>query len=97
MTGILGMIKLTLDTELTGKQRDYPEMTLSSAESMLTIINEILDSARIGAGKLEIDSFQFNVKTVVSSTARFFSRSRRPGSRAPFDHRNAGKCNDGRP
>jgi len=73
MNGILGMTRLALDTELTAEQREYLEMAVSSAESLLIIINEILDFSRIEAGKLEIDAVSFNLKAVVEETAKFFS------------------------
>jgi two-component system, sensor histidine kinase len=73
MNGILGMTRLTLDTELTAEQREYLGLAVTSADSLLTIINDILDFSKIEAGKLEISSLPFDVRTVVEQTSRFFS------------------------
>ena len=66
MNAILGMIYLCLQTELSEKQWDYLTKTQSAANSLLGIINDILDFSKIEAGKLELESVQFSLNTVIN-------------------------------
>jgi len=62
MNGVLGMIELALDTELTSEQREYLEMVKSSALSLLTVLNDVLDFSKIEVGKLDLESIEFNLR-----------------------------------
>lgn len=65
MNGIFGMTELALTTDLTTEQREFLSMVKSSADSLLVIINDILDYSRIEAGKITFDSLRVNIREVV--------------------------------
>ena len=62
MNAIIGLSRLALDTELDRRQRGYLERLHGSAQSLLGIINDVLDLAKIEAGKVELvmESFDFD-------------------------------------
>jgi signal transduction histidine kinase/CheY-like chemotaxis protein len=65
MNGIIGLSELLLFTELNAQQRDYAESIASSANALLTILNDILDLSKIQSGKLSIEALPFNLRDVV--------------------------------
>ncbi len=67
MNGVIGMTQLLLKTKLDERQLDYAQTVQDSAESLLTIINDILDISKIESGKIELEYHEFNIKAIVSS------------------------------
>jgi two-component system, sensor histidine kinase and response regulator len=65
MNGVIGMTGLLLDTPLSDAQRAMAETVRSSADSLLTIINDILDFTKIEAGKLDLETTEFDLRQVV--------------------------------
>ena len=68
MNGILGMTELLLGTPLNDKQRRFAQAVLRSGESLLEIINDILDFAKIEAGRLELAPTDLVVRSLVEDT-----------------------------
>jgi PAS domain S-box-containing protein len=72
MHGILGMSNLLLKTPLDATQRDYAATLKVSAESLLAIINDILDFAKIEAGKLGIEHVPFSPQVLLHDVVALF-------------------------
>ena len=72
MNGIIGMTELALDTPLSAEQRDYLETAKSSAESLLAILNDILDLSKVESGKLELESTAFSMDDLLGQLVRPF-------------------------
>ncbi len=62
MNGVLGMLGLMMRTELNTRQKHYATLARSSADSLLAIIDDILDLSKIEAGKIELEILDFNLR-----------------------------------
>lgn len=74
MNGIIGMTGLLLDTRLDGKQRNYVDVTMKSADALLTIINDILDFSKIEAGKLELEAVPFDLQSLTEDVSELMAQ-----------------------
>ncbi|MFZ6653996.1 response regulator [Undibacterium sp. TJN19] len=73
MNAVLGMSYLLSKTELNHSQRNYLEMIRSSGQSLLSILNDILDISKIEAGRIELSPTRFYLKDILSALANMMS------------------------
>ncbi len=69
MNGVIGMTGLLLDTDLDAEQRRYAEIVRSSGESLLVLINEILDFTKMEAKKLDLETQDFDLSILMDDFA----------------------------
>jgi len=70
LNGVIGMTDLALGTELTPEQREYLETVKLSADSLLGVINDVLDFSKMEAGKANLDARDFNLRESLEATLR---------------------------
>lgn len=68
MNGVIGMTNLLAETELTEDQREYVETIKASGDTLLRIINDILDYSKIESGKLQVDESVLSLKKLVDDS-----------------------------
>lgn len=67
MTGILGMASLLSDTKLSDEQKSYLTAVEQSAQALLTLVDDILDTSKIEAGKVALTAHAFSIEACVAS------------------------------
>jgi len=70
MNGVIGMAGLLIDENLNKKQQEYAETIRDSGEALLTIVNDILDFSKLEAGQLELETYSFDLLTLVEGTSQ---------------------------
>ena len=66
MNGVLGMAELLSYTELTSQQEEYLSYIKSSGDSLLALINDVLDLSKIEAGKVELEDVDFSLRRAIN-------------------------------
>lgn len=75
LNSIIGLIELTLDTDLKLSQREDLEVVIAAAHSLLSLINDILDFSKIEAGKLELEEVAFNLRDFLGESLKIVAAS----------------------
>ena len=65
MNGVIGMTSLLLESPLEGEQREVVESIRVSGETLLAIVNDVLDFAKIEAGKLDLELVPFELQPLI--------------------------------
>jgi signal transduction histidine kinase/ActR/RegA family two-component response regulator len=73
MNGIIGMIQLLCETNLTEEQKDFVYTIRDSGNSLLTIINDILNFSKIESGNLQLEAHPFRLKDIIKSVCNLLS------------------------
>lgn len=70
INGVLGMLTLLADTQLSKTQKHFSKLAKISAETLLHLINDILDFSKIEAGKLAIEKIEFSLPNCIVETVQ---------------------------
>jgi len=73
MNGVLGMLNLLQTTTLDQEQADYVNTAYNSGDVLLTVLNDILDSAKIESGKLEIECIEYSLRQLLEDVADLYA------------------------
>ncbi len=85
LNGIIGLTDLTLGTELSSGQRDYLGMVKNSADLLLSLVNDILDVAKIEAGRLSLETTSFDLHKMINRKSHLALRASEKGLTLTYD------------
>jgi len=75
MNGVIGMSNLLMDTALTNQQREYTETIRRSAESLLLLINDVLDFSKVEARRLIFEHIDFNLQETIEGALELLAET----------------------
>ena len=70
LNGVIGMTELALGTDLTAEQREYLSTVKLSADSLLSVIDDVLDFSKMEAGRSELEVSDFDLRGILETTLR---------------------------
>lgn len=73
MNGVIGMASLLSSTKLTEEQREYTDTIQNCGESLLVVINDILDYSKIESGKMELEQRDVDVRNCIEEVLDVFA------------------------
>jgi signal transduction histidine kinase len=80
-----GMLQMLMDTRLDATQQDYARTAQASGKALITLINEVLDQAKIESGRLELEAVPFDLCAILDDVLSLFSgKSRDEGIEVCF-------------
>ena len=75
LNGVIGLTELLRETGPNSRQREYIELIDSAGRTLLGLVNDVLDFARLEAGKLQLDEAPVNLRALIEECSRMFSLS----------------------
>ncbi|CAL0329711.1 unnamed protein product [Lupinus luteus] len=80
MNGVLGMLHMLMDTDLDVTQKEFVRTAEGSGKALMSLINEVLDQAKIEAGKLELEAVLFDLRAILDDVlSLFYEKSQEKG------------------
>ncbi len=72
LNGVIGIAELLADSQPTPRQKEYIELIINSGRSLVSLVNDILDHAKIEAGKLDLDITPVDIRALIAESSQVF-------------------------